>query len=138
MPFNLSLYCQDCVDLLLRNGASCREEVRMLIRKNIPDFDPARLTSARNDRPVKSILFNLIERDDLAGLQRYTAGRASMDWDANNGQFTLLQFACDLGRADIAGELVGRGARPGLTAGNSRPPLVLAAHRGCTPATLCL
>ena len=118
------------MDLLLRNGASCREEVRMLIRKNIPDFDPARLTSARNDRPVKSILFNLIERDDLAGLQRYTAGRASMDWDANNGQFTLLQFACDLGRADIAGELVDRGAQPGLTAANSRPPLVLAAHRG--------
>ena len=104
--------CEAAVDLLLSYGASCGEETRREIMENIQDFDPVKFSQARSGRPVKNIMFNMIEvGDNVAGLETYLSHRARVDWDADNGQFTLLQFACEQGRDGIVAYLLQHGAR---------------------------
>ena len=88
-----------CVDLLLSYGASCNQEIQNVIREKMPHFDPVWFNSSRSGRPLKNILFNLIELgDNVSGMDSYVRGRDNMDWNADNGQYTLLQYACDMGR----------------------------------------
>ena len=119
------------VDLLLSYGATCGEEVRQTIRENIPHFDPARFSKVRTGRPLKNILFNLIELgDNVVGLDSYVTNREAVDWDADNGQMTLVQYACELGRDGIVSYLLDQGASHRKCATNSRPPAVIAAYHG--------
>ena len=121
------------VDLLLSYGATCGEEARQTIRENIPQFDPARFSKIRTGRPLKNILFNLIELgDNVVGLDSYVTNRdvGAVDWDADNGQVTLLQHACDLGRDGVVSYLLQQGASHRRCATNSRPPAVIAAYHG--------
>ena len=104
--------CEEAVDLLLSYGASCGEETKQEIRDNIPTFDPLKFSQARTGRPVKNILFNMIELgDNVAGLETYVTNRQGVDWDADNGRFTLLQYACEQGRDGIVAYLLDQGAR---------------------------
>lgn len=103
---------EEAVDLLLSYGASCGEETRQEIRENIPHFDPIKFSQARSGRPVKNIIFNMIELgDNVAGLDTYVTNRTGVDWDADNGRFTLLQYACEQGRDGIVAFLLEHGAR---------------------------
>ena len=124
----------DCVDLLLSHGANLTPEIETLIRDKIPDFDPQSFkTAKRGGRPLKNILFNMIEMgDNVQGLENYVSGRDNVDWNADNGQFTLLQYACDLGRDKIVEYLLDQGARydGSGTASNSEPACVIAASHG--------
>ena len=93
------------VELLLDFGADVQSStnggVRIadIIFQNIPDFDPNKFNKVAKGRPLKNILFNLVELGDNAGHMRtYTSNRTDMDWDADNGQYTLLQYAADNGR----------------------------------------
>ena len=100
------------VDLLLSYGASCGPEIQTVLREKLPHLDPVWFSTARTARPLKNILFNLIELGDgVAGLETYVAGRTTVDWDADNGQHTLLQYACEMGRAGVVRVLLERGAR---------------------------
>ena len=103
---------EKAVDLLLSYGASCGEETRQEIKENIENFDPVKFSQARPGRPVKNILFNMIELgDNVAGLATYLTDRTVVDWDWDNGLFTLLQYACDQGRDGIVAYLLQQGAR---------------------------
>ena len=104
---------KDAVDLLLSFGANVNPEIEKIIRDKIPDMDPAALQSAaRGGRPVKNVLFNLVElSDNVSGVDTYVSGRDNVEWNADNGQYTLLQYACDLGRDGIVGYLLDQGAR---------------------------
>ena len=107
--------CEQAVDLLLSYGASCGEETQQEIRENIKNFDPVKFSQARPGRPVKNIIFNMIEvGDNVAGLDTYLSYRAGVDWDADNGHFTLLQYACEQGRDGIVAYLLEQGARYNL------------------------
>ena len=76
--------------------------LQTVLREKLPHLDPVWFSTARTARPLKNILFNLIELGDgVAGLETYVAGRTSDDWDADNGQHTLLQYACEMGRAGV-------------------------------------
>ena len=119
------------VDLLLSYGASCGPEIQTVLREKLPHLDPVWFSTARTARPLKNILFNLIELGDgVAGLETYVAGRTSVDWDADNGQHTLLQYACEMGRAGVVRVLLERGAACERTAANTKPGPVIAASHG--------
>ena len=119
------------VDLLLSAGASCSQEIQNIIREKMPHFDPVWFNSCRSGRPLKNILFNLIELgDNVAGLDSYVRGRDNVDWDADNGQHTLLQYACDMGRAGVVAYLLEHGASYHVTATHSKPAPVIAASHG--------
>ena len=65
-----------CVDLLLSYGAHCSSEIQTIIRENFPGFDGGKLTNTRAARPLKNILFNLIELgDNVDGLNSYVTAR---------------------------------------------------------------
>ena len=122
---------ETCVDLLLSFGASCNPEIQNMIRERIPHFDPVKFHSARSGRPLKNILFNLIELgDNVEGFNSYVANRANIDWNVDNGQFNLLQYACEMGRHGIVDYLLDHGARFDGTATNSKPAPVIAASHG--------
>ena len=122
---------EPCVDLLLSYGASCSSEIQDIIRDKIPHFDPVKFTTARTGRPLKNILFNLIELgDNVDSLDSYVGTRTNVDWNADNGQYTLLQYACDMGRDGVAGYLLDHGARYDVCATNSQPAPVIAASHG--------
>ena len=57
-------------------------------------------------------------------LETYVAGHATVDWDADNGQHALLQYACEMGRASVVRVLLERGAA------NTKPGPVIAASHG--------
>ena len=78
-------------------------------------------------RPLRNILFNMIEvGDNVAAFRQYTDGRAEVwspvapssrpslhlyllgqvDWNATNGQYTLLQYAAELGREGVVSLLL--------------------------------
>ena len=44
-------------------------------------------------------------------LNYYIFIRSQVDWNAENGQYNLLQYACEMGRHGIAGYLLDNGAR---------------------------
>ena len=47
-----------------------------LSRRNLPGFDLANYRQQRSGRPVKNVLFNLIElADNVEGFKNYTEGR---------------------------------------------------------------
>ena len=49
----------------------------------------------------------------------------------NNGSYTFLQYACDLGMHDIVAFLFGKGVDPNQCSPNNKfPPLIIAAHHG--------
>ena len=122
---------QACVDLLLSYGASCSPEIQNIIREKMPHFDPVWFNSSRSGRPLKNIMFNLIELgDNVAGLDSYVRGRDNVDWNADNGQHTLLQYACDLGREGMVTYILAHGAGYDVRATNSRPAPVIAASHG--------
>jgi len=124
------------VDLLLSFGADAHnnntgETISDVIRQNIPNFDPVKFNKTRKSRPIKNILFNMIELgDNVEGFSMYVSNRDDMDWNADNGQYTLLQFASQQGRDKIAAYLLNKGAEPGRCAINSRPAWVIAAYHG--------
>jgi len=127
---------EKAVDLLLSFGADALnnntgETICDVIRQNIPNFDPVKFNKTRKGRPIKNILFNIIElADNVAGFHMYVSNRPDMDWNADNGQYTLLQYAAEQGRDKIAGFLLDRGAEPGKCGVNSRPAWVIAAYHG--------
>ena len=50
--------------------------IQILFRRNIPGFDLANYRQKRAGRPVKNVLFNLIElADNVDGFKNYTQGR---------------------------------------------------------------
>jgi len=124
------------VALLLAQGANHNnnnsgEKIQDIIRQNIPGFDVSSLPKVTGGRPVKNVLFNLIElADNVEGLNNYARAKDNIDWNADNGQFTLLQYAADQGRSGIVGYLLDNGADVNRTATNDTPPIELAAYHG--------
>eukprot|EP00092_Neocalanus_flemingeri_P015698 GFUD01016992.1.p1 GENE.GFUD01016992.1~~GFUD01016992.1.p1 ORF type:complete len:970 (+),score=249.34 GFUD01016992.1:268-3177(+) len=124
------------VDLLLSFGADAHnnntgETISHLIRQNIPNFDPVKFNKTRKGRPIKNILFNIIElADNVEGFRMYVSNRTDVDWNADNGQYTLLQYASEQGRDKIVDYLLDQGAEPGRSAINGRPAWVIAAYHG--------
>lgn len=126
------------VDLLLSFGADAHnnntgETICDVIRQNIPNFDPVKFNKTRKGRPIKNILFNMIElADNVEGFSMYVSNRDDMDWNASNGQYTLLQYASEQGRDKIVAYLLDKGAnpKPGNQAVNSKPAWVIAAYHG--------
>jgi len=124
------------VDLLISFGADVHndntgETISDIIRQNIPDFDPEKFNHTKHGRPIKNILFNMIElADNVEGFSRYVSNRDDVDWNADNGQYTLLQFAAEQGRDRLTSFLLNSGSDPTLTAVNSRPAWVIAAYHG--------
>ena len=54
-----------------------------------------------------------------------------VDLDANDGSYTLLQYCCDLGFADLVDALLAAGADPNKVGEhNKMPPVVIAAYHG--------
>jgi len=92
------------VDLLLLYGGDAQnsntgEKVADVIRRNLPSFDLARMNKVGRGRPIKNILFNMIEvADNVDAFRTYTAGRTEVDWNSSNGQYTLLQYSAEQGR----------------------------------------
>eukprot|EP00090_Calanus_glacialis_P004617 TRINITY_DN13469_c0_g1_i6.p1 TRINITY_DN13469_c0_g1~~TRINITY_DN13469_c0_g1_i6.p1 ORF type:complete len:963 (-),score=252.46 TRINITY_DN13469_c0_g1_i6:527-3415(-) len=124
------------VDLLLSFGADAHnnntgETICDVIRQNIPNFDPEKFNKTRKGRPIKNILFNMIElADNVEGFRMYVSNRDDMDWNADNGQYTLLQYASEQGRDKITAYLLDHGAEPGRCAINGRPAWGIAAYHG--------
>ena len=124
------------VDLLLSFGADAHnnntgETICDVIRQNIPNFDPVKFNKTRKGRPIKNILFNMIElADNVEGFRMYVSNRDDMDWNADNGQYTLLQYASEQGRDKITAYLLDHGAEPGRCAINARPAWGIAAYHG--------
>ena len=106
---------EKAVDLLLSFGADAHnnntgETICDVIRQNIPNFDPVKFNKTRKGRPIKNILFNIIElADNAEGFNMYVSNRDEMDWNADNGQYTLLQYASEQGRHKITAYLGSRG-----------------------------
>jgi len=128
--------CEGAVDLLLAFGGDAQssgtgERVAEVVARNLPQFDLHRLNKVGRGRPLKNILFNMVEvADNVEALGRYTAGREEVDWNSDNGQFTLLQLAAELGRHRMVALLLDKGADPSRCGSNSRPAWVLAAYHG--------
>ena len=68
--------------------------------------------------------------DNVEGFRMYVSNRDDMDWNADNGQYTLLQYASEQGRDKITSYLLDHGAEPGRCAINGRPAWVIAAYHG--------
>ena len=68
--------------------------------------------------------------DNVEGFHMYVSNRDDMDWNADNGQYTLLQYASEQGRDKIIAYLLDHGAEPGRCAINARPAWVIAAYHG--------
>lgn len=124
------------VELLLDFGADAQndntgEKIEDVIKENIPNFDLNKINQVRKGRPIKNILFNMIELGDNAeGMEVYTSNRGDIDWNADNGQYSLMQYAADQGRDKIVKLLLDKGADPGKTGTNSLPAWVIAAQHG--------
>ena len=66
-----------------------------------------------------------------ADLERLSKSNKQLDLDANDGSYTLLQYCCDLGFADLVDALLAAGADPNKSGEhNKRPPVVIAAYHG--------
>ena len=128
--------CEPAVDLLLLYGGDAQnsntgEKVADVIQRNLPSFDLARMNKVGRGRPVKNILFNMIEvADNVDAFRMYTEGRTEVDWNGSNGQYTLLQYAAEQGRHRLVALLLDKGASPSACGSNKRPAWVLAAYHG--------
>ena len=73
--------------------------IQILFRRNIPGFDLANYRQKRAGRPVKNVLFNLIElADNVDGFKNYTQGRWEQAMDieyvdiVRNSHHTLVNY----------------------------------------------
>ena len=119
------------VDLLLSYGASCGPEIQTVLREKLPHLDPVWFSTGRTARPLKNILFNLIKLGDgVPELETYVAGRANVDWDADNGQHSRDGPRWRGARA--AGARRGQHQAQARDRGLARPPPRAAGVNGAT------
>ena len=130
------------VRALLKQGACLNTLVdgktaEQWIMERMPGLlDTPGLNTAKNrqskDTP-DAVLFKTLyssPKDFGATLARLTKA-GSVDLDSNDGSYTLLQYCCDLGYADLADQLLAAGARADhVGPHNKMPAVVWAAHHG--------
>merc|ERR1719454_1850815 len=68
--------------------------------------------------------------DNVDAFRTYSEGRLEAEWNASNGQYTLLQYAAEQGRHGLVALLLDKGASPSACGSNKRPAWVLAAYHG--------
>ncbi len=131
---------REAVEMLLSHGAdpsveSDGKDIREIIAANIDNFNFLAYADKVKKMPIKQKLFNCVETNDLNGLKRmaYFASRDDpVDWNCTNGAATLLQLACTYGNVKVIEFLLQRDGIDAnrTSAGDSSPPLVVAAHHG--------
>jgi len=128
------------IRLLLQKG-SClttkvdRKTAEDWISKRMPGLlDQMNTTMNRQSRDSpEAVLFKTLyyqPTDFKAELERLTRS-GSVNLDADDGSYTMLQYCCDLGYADLVDGLLAAGAAPNhVSTHNKMPPVVWAAHHG--------
>ena len=88
-----------------------------------------------NDSPEASLFKTLYYKPSEFGAELERLGRIhKLNLDADNGTFSLLQYCCDMGHADLVDLLLTAGASADQVGPhNKMPPVVIACHHGYHP-----